>query len=109
MIYSRWRPDTGGYDYFQASERRALGDDLPVPRYGFSSSAIGTSSVSIGRVPSGMLKRSGSGEQALGMVMPVSRHGLSGVPVMDRLGFAAFTTLSFIAGVLIGGYLTRRR
>lgn len=108
MIYSRWRPDTGGYDYYQTAERRGLGDDLPVPRTGFSSNAIGTASVSIGRRPQGSLHKSGSGELAKGMVLPSSKAGLSGLPLIDRLGTAFLLTGAFIAGIFFARWHTKR-
>lgn len=78
MIYSRWRPDTGGFDYFESSERFGLGDDLPVPSLP-RGTAIGVSSVLCGRTPrSGSLSPVGSGPAARGVIMPTSRAGLSG-------------------------------
>lgn len=99
MIYSRWRPDKGGWDYFRNGERRGLGDDLPIPRPR-SSSPIGSASVSIGRSPQGSLRWVGSGEMAQGMVLPASKAGLSGVPWFDHVGTAALVALGFVGGVL---------
>jgi hypothetical protein len=82
MIYSRWRPDKGGYDYFETSERYGLGDDLPVPKLS-ASSAIGVASVDAGRVPPTHARFVGSGRYAKGMIMPTSRAGLSGTSILD--------------------------
>lgn len=108
MIYSRWRPDQGGFDYFENSERRGLGDDLPVPRRGFSRSPIGTASVAIGREPSGALRRVGSGPLAKGMVMPASKSGLASLPLVDRMGSMVFVVLAFLGGVAFADWHRRR-
>lgn len=76
MIYSKWRPDRGGYDYFQAAERRGLGDDLPTPRLR-PVGPIGVPSTSAGRpMPSGV-RRVGSGPIARGVIAPLDRRGLA--------------------------------
>ncbi len=108
MIYSRWRPDQGGYDYYQTGERRGLGDDLPIPRRGFSMSPIGTASVSIGREPKGRLRKSGKGEKAMGMVLPASKAGLSGLPVYDRVGPFVLGTLAFFGGLFVARWNEKR-
>lgn len=78
MIYSRWRPDTGGYDYFETSERYGLADDLPTPPL-LGASPIGISSLKCGRpIPLGA-RPAGSGRVAKGVIAPVSRAGLSGL------------------------------
>jgi hypothetical protein len=109
MIYSRWRPDKGGFDYFENSERRGFGDDLPIPRSGFSMSPIGTASVSIGRNPPGRLRKVGSGPDARGMVMSASSSGLRGLPLVDRLGTAVVVAGAFVAGVLLSHWDSKRR
>ena len=48
MIYSKWIPDRGGSAYYETSERRGLGDDLPVPQLR-NTSGIGVASTDIGR------------------------------------------------------------
>jgi len=78
MIYSRWRPDTGGYDYFETRERFALADDLPTPSM-FRSSDIGVSSLACGRKIPSVARPVGSGPSAKGVIAPVSRAGLSGL------------------------------
>jgi hypothetical protein len=108
MIYSRWRPDTGGYDYYDVAERRGLGDDLPVPRRGFSAHPIGTASVKLGRVPSGKLREVGSGAEARGMVLPTSAAGLASLPLVDRLGPFVIGTLAFFGGVAFADWHRRR-
>lgn len=108
MIYSRWRPDTGGYDYYEVSERRGFGDDLPVPRRGFSSHPIGTSSVKLGRSPAGQKRHVGFGPLARGMVLPVSTSGLSALPLVDRLGPLVIGVLAFVGGVAFADWHHRR-
>lgn len=109
MIYSRWRPDKGGYDYFESSERYGLGDDLPVPRLPAGTS-IGVSSVLAGRVPPAgvALRPLGSGAFARGMVMPTSRAGLQGLGFMGALPVWGIALLSAAAGALACVLIERR-
>lgn len=103
MIYSRWRPDRGGYDYFESTERRPLGDDLPVPRL-LPMGALGVASTDIGRrVPAGA-RYVGSGELARGSITPLSRSGLSGVVTFFQ---SIPTWLVFTGGVTLGWLLRR--
>ena len=78
MIYSRWRPDKGGYDYFESAERLGMGDDLPTPKLGVGTS-LGVASTDIGRTPGGALRSVGSGPIARGSILPMSRAGLTGL------------------------------
>lgn len=77
MMYSRWRPDTGGYDYFEAAERFGLGDDLPVPKLP-TGTDIGVASTDIGRTTAAGLHHAGAGPTPHGSILPLSRQGLSG-------------------------------
>lgn len=81
MIYSRWRPDTGGYDYFETDERYALADDLPTPGF-FGGSPIGVASVLCGRKIPANARPVGSGKVARGVIAPIDRSGLSGDGVL---------------------------
>lgn len=75
MIFSRWRPDTGGYDYFDSpSTRIGLGDDLPVPRLS-PIHALGVCSTDIGRPLPSDATPVGSGALAKGMVAPMGKVG----------------------------------
>jgi len=76
MIYSKWRPDRGGYDYFANSERRGLGDDLPTPRL-TPVGPIGVPSTSAGRPMPAAVRRVGSGPIARGVIAPLDRRGLA--------------------------------
>lgn len=98
MMYSRWRPDTGGYDYFEGSERVGLGDDLPVPKLPVGTN-IGVASTDIGRSASSGLRPAGSGQTPRGSIMPLSRQGLSGglFEAMDLLPWWV------TAGVVVAG------
>lgn len=100
MIYSRWRPDVGGYDYFESAERRGLGDDLPVPALP-EGTAIGVASTDIGRAPPSALRPVGSGPVARGSVLPLSRAGLSGGP-FTALSAAPWWVTAALAGVAAG-------
>ena len=97
MIFSRWRPDTGGYDYFDSpSTRYGLGDDLPVPRLP-KTSPLGTASTDIGRAIPVDGKVIGSGPLARGMVAPMDRSGLRG------LGLAlSDSSVKFGVAILVG-------
>jgi hypothetical protein len=108
MIYSRWRPDTGGYDYFESPERYALADDLPTPSV-FGGSAIGVSSLACGRkIPMGA-RPAGSGASAKGVIAPVSRAGLSGVGQTLLSAPTWLWALGGAAAGLAGGIIWRRR
>lgn len=79
MIFSRWRPDTGGYDYFNSpSTRYGLGDDLPIPRLPRTSD-LGVASTDIGREIPSDATLIGSGPIARGMVAPMNKAGLKGL------------------------------
>lgn len=70
LVYSRWRPDDGGYDYFQSTLRQNINDDLPAPELA-PATKIGVPSIEAGRpVPAGAYPI-GSGELAMGLVAPV--------------------------------------
>ena len=105
MIFSRWRPDTGGYDYFDSpSTRYGLGDDLPVPRLS-NTTELGVASTNIGRAIPGDAQLIGSGPLARGMVAPMNKSGLMGLgldwssaPV--KLGAAVLVGLGL--GFLLG-------
>ena len=103
MIYSRWRPDKGGYDYFETSERYAISDDLPVPKLP-GGSAIGVSSLDAGRVPPKSARFIGSGKFAKGVIMPITREGLSGLSVAEGipLGALALAAICFMVGYFRG-------
>jgi hypothetical protein len=103
VIYSRWRPDKGGYDYFETSERYGLSDDLPVPKLP-SGGAIGVSSLDAGRVPPKGARFVGSGRFAKGVMMPISREGLSGISVSEGIPLAALALAAacFIVGHFMG-------
>lgn len=79
MLYSKWLADRGGYAYYETSERRGLGDDLPIPRLR-PVSVIGVASTDIGRAMPLGAKLVGYGPLAKGSVVPLDRTGLSGLP-----------------------------
>lgn len=92
--YSKPRP-SGGYDYFQAPGKLALGDDLPIPRLRVVK-GIGAASTSSGRRMPPEARRVGSGQKARGLVTaldPSKRLGkiqLAGETTPERLrGFLA--------------------
>ncbi len=99
MIYSRWRPDVGGYDYFESTERRGLGDDLPTPLLP-AGTAIGVASTDIGRSPPAGLRAAGSGPTAHGSILPLSRAGLSGA--LGAIGSSFTWPLAAAAGLALG-------
>jgi len=79
MIYSKWRPAHGGYDYYQGNDFDIpLANDLPTPVLP-SGTDIGVASIDSGRpIPSGA-KRVGSGELAKGLIAPAERSALQGL------------------------------
>jgi hypothetical protein len=107
MIYSRWRPDRGGYDYYESDERFGLGDDLPVPSLPAGTS-IGVASVDAGRRPSKATVAAGSGPLARGMILPTSRAGLEGVGAIS--GYSGALLLALGAALAwVGCKITGRR
>lgn len=104
MIYSKWRPDRGGYDYFEVpQERRGLGDDLPTPV--LHAGKLGVASTSAGRpIPSGA-RRVGSGAIAKGVVAPLDRSGLS----MAGISFSLGSLGTLVVGALLGYWYARRK
>lgn len=103
MIYSRWRPDTGGYDYFQTSDRWGLGDDLPTPR--LRAGKLGVASTSAGRpIPRGA-RRIGSGPLAKGVIAPMDTRGLAMSGVNVSLGGIG----TFVLGGLLGWWWCKRK
>ena len=100
MMYSRWRPDTGGYDYFQGSERFGLGDDLPVPKLP-GGTEIGVASTDIGRRPGAALQPMGSGPTARGSILPLSRQGLSG-GLFDAMRAVPWWAIPVVGAVTVG-------
>jgi hypothetical protein len=66
VIYSRWDPSGGYYDYFEGDERPGINDDLPEPNLP-RGTEIGVPSTDCGRpVPDGAAYL-GSGEWAVGI------------------------------------------
>jgi hypothetical protein len=100
MVFSRWRPDRGGYDYFETGTKHGLGDDLPVPQLP-AGTALGVASIEAGRALPAGAKHVGSGAQARGSVVPLSRAGLGSV----ALGMLSSTTVGALAVGLLVGWL----
>lgn len=110
MIFSRWQPDTGGYDYFDSpSTRIGLGDDLPVPSFQ-TMRVLGLDigcSTDIGRpLPAGSTKI-GSGPIARGMVSPMGKVGGAGLGALDFTSAAVKTTLCVVVALGVGFFLGR--
>jgi hypothetical protein len=85
MLYSRWRPHSGDYEYFESSEQVPLADDLPVPKL-LGGTAIGVSSLVAGRkMPSGSVYR-GTGPHARGMIVP-SGASSSGLGLLNLIEY----------------------
>jgi len=76
LLYSRWRPDGSGYDYFEAPGFAALGNDLPNPVMP-SPTQLGVPSVEVGHRIPGMARRVGRGPQAVGIVAPMDTSRLA--------------------------------
>lgn len=109
MIYSRWRPDKGGFDYFETPERFGMGDDLPTPSLPMGT-ALGVSSVLAGRVPrSSPLTPVGHGKEARGMIMPTSREGLQGVGALSTLSTWSLLAVGAASGFFGYYFLGRKK
>lgn len=107
MRYSRWRPDRGGYDYYEASDRIGLGDDLPVPTLS-GGTDLGIPSTDIGRpLPSGA-RKIGSGELPIGSITPMPRIGL-GLRGLGAFGISLDAIGALAIGIGLGWYWWGRR
>jgi hypothetical protein len=98
MIYSRWRPSDGKYEYFETTEKIGLGDDMPVPSVPLTRSPIGVASVVLGRKPTGRVRRIGEGEAAIGAVMPTVSGSLGTFPDKATVSLG----LALLSGIVIG-------
>jgi hypothetical protein len=113
MIYSRWKPDTGGFEYLEVPGSLNINDDLPTPELR-PATKIGVPSIEAGRpVPAGA-QVIGEGDAAVGVIAPVDRArivrrtrslaGLDGGPSSTVLWFAAGA-----AGVALLWYVAKKR
>lgn len=105
MIYSKWKPSTGGYDYFQAPDADIpLGDDLPIPSLP-SSGPIGIASTDAGRpLPAGA-RLIGSGPQARGLITPLGVRG--GLGALTEIVPGTYWAMA--AGVFLGWLVFTKR
>ena len=70
LVYSRWRPDIGGFEYFQTADQHNINDDLPTPEL-LPPTKIGLPSMEAGRsLPHGA-RKVGEGALARGLIAPV--------------------------------------
>jgi hypothetical protein len=74
VLYSRWDPTSGVYDYFEAEATVGLNDDLPVPALP-AGTAIGVPSVLCGRPLPDDAVAVGEGELARGSIIPSMSSG----------------------------------
>lgn len=103
MIYSKWRADRGGYDYFETSGPDIpLGNDIPVPTLP-EGTRIGVASIEAGHpIPAGA-KPAGSGALAVGLISPTKRaRGLLGLGSLAQ-SFVPGAYLWFASGI-VGGW-----
>jgi len=98
MILSRWRADTGGYDYFADARQHPLGNDLPVPSLR-ELGGIGAPSTDIGRTgtSTGYL---GSGPFPKGVILPTRTSGAS----LAGYGEPSTTRGLILLGLLAGAW-----
>jgi hypothetical protein len=113
MIYSRWKPDTGGFEYLEVPGGHNINDDLPTPELR-PATKIGVPSIEAGRpVPAGA-QVIGEGDEAVGVIAPVdqarivrrtrSLAGLDGAPSSTVLWLAAGA-----AGAALLWYIAKKR
>lgn len=67
MIYSRWSPTDGQYDYYEAPMLQGLNDDLPEPRLP-APTELGVPSVECGRPMPAGARHTGRGELPKGLI-----------------------------------------
>lgn len=105
MIYSRWNPSKGGYDYFNAKQEKdiPLANDLPVPVLPRGTD-IGVASVEAGRpIPAGA-EPAGSGAGAVGLIAPIARTALQGFATT-----IPSTYLYMAVGVFLGWLVFKKK
>lgn len=108
MIFSRWNPHAGGYDYFDSPGGEALNDDLAVPSLP-PATKLGVPSTSCGRpIPAGA-SHVGSGELAVGLVATPSDGSSALGDLFDGIPTWGWALGGAAAGSLITYLLTRRR
>lgn len=103
IIYSRWDPSSGLYDYFEGSARPGLNDDLAVPPMP-EPTELGVPSTECGRpLPRGAA-HVGSGEFAQGLMAAPAGVDLlaGGLPGAN----GAASTYGWIVLAFVGGALT---
>lgn len=106
MIFSRWRPDRGGYDYFDSpSTRFGLGDDLPIPQLK-NTTELGVASTDIGRAMPSDAAFVGEGPTAHGMLSPMSTSGLQGV---DFTSPTSKLVMAVLAGLGLGYLIGKKK
>jgi hypothetical protein len=114
QIFSRWQPDTGGYEYLSAPGSQNINDDLPSPELN-PATKIGVPSIEAGRpLPAGATVI-GEGDEAVGIIAPVDpelivRRTRSLAGLGD--GMASSTVLwgaAAVAGVALLWYVSRKR
>ena len=102
VIYSRWDPSSGLYEYFEAPQRPGMNDDLPIPALP-RSTEIGVPSTECGRpMPSGA-RAAGSGEMPVGLITPPSgvQTLAGGLPGMDGRFNGWWLAATFLAGAAV--------
>src|SRR5262245_23051666 len=106
LLYSKWIPDRGGYAYYETSERRGLGDDLPIPSV-TPVNAIGAPSTEVGRTLPLGAKLVGYGPLARGSVVHLDRSGLSGMMDAGARDLTLWGSLAAF-GATVGFYLVKK-
>lgn len=100
VIYSRWDPSSGLYDYFESPERPGLNDDLAVPPMP-APTDLGVPSTECGRsLPSGAT-HVGTGEFAEGLMAAPAGVDLlaGGIPGVNGQTYG-WLLLAFVGGAL---------
>jgi hypothetical protein len=112
MIFSRWQPTTGGYDYYDSpSTRFGLGDDLPVPKFQ-TMQALGLTigcSTDIGRALPADATKVGSGPLARGMVAPMDLTSIKGLGAIDFTSATAKVVLCVVVALGVGFFLGSKK
>ncbi len=114
QIFSRWQPDSGGYEYLEAPGSQNINDDLPAPDLK-PASKIGVPSIEAGRaIPAGA-QIVGEGADAIGIVAPVDPERIVR-RTRSLAGFGDGITSSpmlwgaaAVAGVALLWYVNRKR
>jgi hypothetical protein len=107
MIYSKWKPSSGGYEYYEGNDKSVpMGDDLPKPKLPIGTE-IGVASIECGRKLPSAASYKGSGTQAIGLITPSQNS--SSLGSLGDLIPSAPVSIAGALGIILGGLIARSK